>query len=363
MSSAALSLRAITRHHTDAERAAVDALSLDVHAGELLAIVGDSGAGKTTLLRMIAGYDRPDAGTIWIGRASGALDDVTRWAPERRGVGMVFQHGALFPHLTVAGNVEFGVVARGVSGDERRRRTDDALAGVGLGAYGARDVRSLSGGEQQRVALARSLAVGPRVLLLDEPFASLDPALRIETREAVARRLRAAGVTALFVTHDRDDAFAVADRVAVMHGGRLLHVDAPAALYDAPRSATVARRTGRVSFLAARRDGDGAEVAVAGVAQRLVAVRAPAAAADERCDGAWLAVLRPEMLSLAPRDMPNAWPGTIVSAHFAGGATTLRVALVDDSLVDLDDRGRGHRVGEPVAVAIATASAALVPAT
>jgi len=357
MSASVLVLDSIVRRHDGRTRPAVDGLSLDVRAGEMLALVGASGAGKTTTLRIVAGYEMPDAGRVLLDGA-----DVTALPPERRGFGVVFQHHALFPHLSVADNVAFGLAARGVPREARERRVAHALANVGLDGLGARDVRALSGGEQQRVALARALVIEPRVLLLDEPLSSLDPALRVETRDDLRALIRASGVTSLLVTHDQDDAFAVADRVAVLAEGRLLQLGTPETLYHAPASRAVADFIGRSTLVPARRDGAQALVTIGGVTRRLPT--SPPDGAVPSTSGDWLAVLRPEALSFAdaPGDgSSDAWPGRVVACRFAGGATVCRVELARGVVVELAARDAGMREDDRVVVR-ADGPVALVPA-
>lgn len=210
---------------------ALDGVNLSVGHGQLVALVGPSGSGKTTLLRVIAGFEVPDTGAVWIdGRP--VVDEGVFEEPERRGVGMVFQEGALFPHLTVRGNVGFGDAS-----DDRVRA---CLELVGLAERANDYPHELSGGERQRVALARALAPEPAVVLLDEPFASLDRGLRESLREEVVAILRQAGATALLVTHDQDDALAVADVVAVMHHGRIEQAGTPEHVYRRPATPWVA---------------------------------------------------------------------------------------------------------------------------
>ncbi|MGD9918884.1 MAG: ABC transporter ATP-binding protein [Paenirhodobacter sp.] len=223
------------------ETRAVDAVSAEIAAGRFVALLGPSGCGKTTLLRLIAGLERPDAGRLAIGghEVAGPGGFV---GPERRGLGMVFQSYALWPHMTVAGNVAFGLnrLPRG----ERAARVAEALRGVGLEALAGRRPHELSGGQRQRVALARSLAARPGVLLLDEPLANLDAHLR-RTMLAEFRRIHAeTGCTMVFVTHDQSEAMAVADLVGVMAGGRLEQLAPPQALYERPASPMVARFVG-----------------------------------------------------------------------------------------------------------------------
>ena len=340
-----LRLRGITRRFGGTT--AVDDVSFDVADGELLALVGASGSGKTTTLRITAGYEPADAGTVELdGR------DITRLPPQQRDFGMVFQHYALFPHLTVEQNVAFGLEARGVGRAERLTRARAALAGVGLEAAGPRAVQSLSGGEQQRVALARALVIQPRVLLLDEPLSNLDPTLRRSTRDELRALLRRQRVTALFVSHDQEDAFAIADRVALLSRGRLLQLGSPETLYDEPACRTVAEFVGRATLLPAVSDGTHADVTVAGVTRR---VRTAGAARKRDV----LVVLRPEYMGFAPLDWPDAWPGVVRVRRFAGSAYAYRVQLdhgpevevsVPDRLADEGDRVAVRIVREPVAV-------------
>ncbi|AHG87600.1 ABC transporter related protein [Gemmatirosa kalamazoonensis] len=355
MPAASLVLQALTRRYPAAVRPALDGLSLDVRPGELVALLGESGAGKTTALRIVAGYERPDAGAVLLDGA-----DVTALPPERRGAGMVFQHHALFPHLSVEENVAFGLAPRGVPAAERSARAARALDGVGLGGTGARPVHALSGGEQQRVALARALVIEPRVLLLDEPLSSLDPALRIAMRDELRAMLQRSHVTALCVTHDQDDAFAIADRVALLRRGRLLQIGTPEALYDHPASRGVAEFIGRAALLPARRDGDGVHLTVRGVTQRAVGI---APADGDGAGRGWLAVLRPEALALAPVDDASAWPGEVVARRFAAGVTVCRVRLDDVHVAELETAERAVPEGARVGVRLVAACVPLVPDT
>ena len=349
---AALALDGVTRRF--ATQVAVEALTLDVRAGELLALLGASGSGKTTTLRMVAGYEYPDAGAV---RLDGR--DITRVPPERRGFGMVFQHYALFPHLSVQDNVAFGLEARGVAQGERRREAQRALELVGLGAKAARPVQALSGGEQQRVALARALVIRPRVLLLDEPLSNLDPLLRETTRVELRATLRQAGVTALFVTHDQEDAFAVADRIALLGDGRLLQHGTPEQLYDRPASARVAHFIGRGTLVPCEDRGTHARITLGGVARDCAAVRAhgDAPLAEAR------AVLRPEALALGPADVPGGWPGRIVARRFAGSATAYAVEVAHGTgavTLEVLTPARDGREGDAVTVRLVREPVALV---
>ena len=343
---------------------AVDGVSLQVGAGELLALIGASGSGKTTTLRMVAGYETPDSGAILLTAPDGTQRDLTRTPPERRGFGMVFQHYALFPHMSVEENVAFGLEARGVKRAERLARARDALRTVGLGGARGRPVQSLSGGEQQRVALARAAVIEPRVLLLDEPLSNLDPTLREATRDELRAMLHRLHLTALFVTHDQEDAFAIADRVALLRSGRLLQVGTPEELYDHPASRPVAEFIGRAALLPAVDEGTHAVVSLGGVAQRFRVARPNAGAGGGPLARA-LAVLRPEALAFAPPDGGEGWPGKVVTRRFAGAATVYHVRIGDgDAGVDAEvaTGDRAAREGDRVRVRVAREPVALVAA-
>ena len=220
-------------------------LDLDVPAGTFTAILGPSGSGKTTLLRLLAGFEQPDAGCIVIGDRMVDGPGAGHVPPERRRIGYVPQEGALFPHLSVAANVGFGLPARA----RRGPRTAELLAAVGLTGLGGRYPHQLSGGQQQRVALARALAIRPEVVLLDEPFASLDAHMRASVRADVQQICRAAGTTAILVTHDQDEALSMADRIAVLRDGRIVQYAAPQDLYTRPADPALARFVGEANLI------------------------------------------------------------------------------------------------------------------
>ncbi|MEO8559150.1 MAG: ABC transporter ATP-binding protein [Rhodospirillales bacterium] len=226
------------------EFVAVRGVSLDIKAGEFVTFLGASGSGKTTCLRMIAGFVRPDGGKVLIDD-----EDVTHVPPHKRNTGMVFQQYALFPHMTVAQNVAFGLKVRRLPRAEVTRRTGEALALVRLEQFADRYPTQLSGGQKQRVALARAVVIGPRVLLLDEPLAALDLKLREELQGEIKRVQQTLGITTVFVTHDQGEALSMSDRVVVMRDGGILQVDSPARLYRHPNCRYVANFVGRTNLL------------------------------------------------------------------------------------------------------------------
>jgi putative spermidine/putrescine transport system ATP-binding protein len=299
-------------------------VTLSVGSSEIVALLGPSGSGKTTILRLVAGFETPDAGAI---RLDG--EDVTRLPPQRRNFGMVFQHYALFPHMTAGGNVAFGLESRGLPAEEIRRRVAESLASVELAGFEKRPVTQLSGGQQQRVALARALAPRPRVLLLDEPLSNLDPALREKTRREVKRLIRSTGITTLFVTHEQEEAFDLGDRVAVLNRGRLEQVGSPRDLYESPATRFVATFIGRASVLSATwRDGGRALLPGDAV---WPAIAEAGLAPGDPID----LVARPEGLSLSTSASENALPGRVSGSRFAGRVAYFDVALFDDASVEV----------------------------
>jgi spermidine/putrescine ABC transporter ATP-binding subunit len=306
---------------------ALASLDLEVRAGELFVLLGGSGSGKTTLLRAVAGFVRPDAGRI-------LLDgfDIGSLPPHKRPVNTMFQSYALFPHMTVAGNIAFGLRQTGASRREAAARVDEMLDLVQLSGFGARRPHELSGGQQQRVALARSLAPRPRLLLLDEPLSALDRNLREQTRQELVRLQRALGTTFIMVTHDQHEALSAASRIGVMQGGRLAQVGTPEAVYERPRSRFVAEFLGAANILPATVR----EVTAAGVMLELDGTGARVVAAPRAglpVGRAVLLALRPERLRLGTREGTNRLEGTVVEATYGGESLVQTVRLVDGSVV------------------------------
>ena len=358
----ALSLENVSRRYPGNPEPSVEGVSLSIAPGELVALVGASGSGKTTTLRIAAGYETPDGGRVLLTDESGQTRDITLEPPQRRGFGMVFQHYALFPHMTVEENVAFGLEARGMKKAERLAKARDALAGVGLDGKAARQVQALSGGEQQRVALARALVISPRVLLLDEPLSNLDPTLRQTMRDELRAALRRSGVTALFVTHDQEDAFAVADRIAMLSKGRLVQIGTPEVLYHSPATRAVAEFVGRAALLPAERLGDSVWVTVGSVSLAAPArERSEHAAPDTSQD--LVAVLRPESLAMVDDDEQPAWDGNVVGRRFAGGHTVYQVLLESGAIAEVMGDGFGAPEGESVRVRLSGQPLAVVNAT
>ncbi|MDB9234412.1 MULTISPECIES: ABC transporter ATP-binding protein [Halorubrum] len=297
---------------------AVDDVSLDVRSGELLTFLGPSGCGKTTTLRTIAGLEEPTEGQITLGDEVVAGDG-SFVPPERRDVGIVFQNFALFPHLTVRENIAFGLTDADAA--ESEARVDELLELVEMTDHGEKTPDQLSGGQKQRVALARSLAPEPEVLLLDEPFSNLDVRLRVEMREEVRRILKKAGVTAVSVTHDQEEALSISDRVAVMSDGRIEQVGRPESVFERPESKFVASFLGRASFL----EGELRDGKVDTGIGRFDAVTLEGY--DTVYDGAPVDVLvRPDDLRATPATSELA-DGVVTSRQYVGPSFVYRVEL------------------------------------
>ena len=300
---------------------AVDNVSLTVGSGEFLTLLGDSGCGKTTLLRIIAGFSAADSGRILVDGI-----DVTAKAPAARGMGFVFQSYALFPTKTVAGNIGFALAVRGEAATRRRARVQELAAMVELDGMLDRYPHELSGGQQQRVALARALAASPRILLLDEPLSALDARIRGKLRRELRELVTRLGLTAIYVTHDQEEAMALSDRIAVMRAGRVLQIDSPHAIYHHPSSPFVAGFIGAMNLIAAEKSG--AEITVDGQTWPLAGVAA------DRGDGPLTLGLRPEAIRMsALTGLGSAAPGgqrlvgNVRSTCFLGGVSRAEVMV------------------------------------
>jgi putative spermidine/putrescine transport system ATP-binding protein len=298
---------------------ALKGIDISLGEGEFLSLLGPSGCGKTTALRLVAGFDRPNAGRIVI-----EGKDLAGVPPHKRDMGMVFQAYSLFPNMTARQNVDFGLKIRGRDKADRSKRVSDLLELVGLGHAGDRYPHQLSGGMQQRVALARSLAIEPRVLLLDEPLSALDAKVRVQLREEIRRIQLELGITTLYVTHDQEEALAISDHVAVMYGGVIEQMGTPAEMYTAPKTPFVAEFIGTMNRLEAHIvDGASGEVEHAGKRLRIDAARG-------RSNGERVLILiRPETLDLqaAGGTTPNGNTLTaeVVTQTFLGPVTRLKM--------------------------------------
>ena len=302
---------------------AVTGVSLDVERGEFFGLLGPSGCGKTTTLRMIAGLEKPDSGTIGFEGA-----EITNLPAERRGFGMVFQNYALFPHLNVSENVAFGLRARHRPKPEIRERIKGALELVQLPGYEKRRVDELSGGQQQRVAIARAIAIEPALLLFDEPLSNLDVALREETRGELRELVKRLGLTAVYVTHDQEEAFALCDRISVMGGGRILQTGRPRDLYEHPAQLSVARFLGRNNFIrVVRLSSSNAEIGEFKTLDGGHTLRLPVDDKDlvplnQPC----ILAIRPEhvLVKNSAEEVDNALTAIVREINFAGATSTIR---------------------------------------
>lgn len=334
-SSPALVLGGVT--HRFGDHTVLHDVSLTVEHGSITALLGPSGEGKTTLLRIVAGFERPTDGTVTIDGTCVAGEG--SWVPpQERGIGIVVQGGALFPHLSVGGNIAFGLAKR--RGADAKARVEEMLEMVGLAGQADRDPAELSGGMQQRVALARALAPRPSLVLLDEPFSALDASLRDSVREQVVEILRRAGATALWVTHDQDEALSTADQVAVLLDGHIAQIDEPVALYRDPNDRAVASFVGQAVTVHGDVSDDGTSAATAFGTVGLVRRHVP---------GPTRLAVRPEQMEIVEENLGGAG-GTVTSAKFYGHDGTVVVHLDDGDDVTIRLHARllpsvGSRVG------------------
>ncbi len=326
-----VSVRSVWRRYGPV--AAVQGVSLEVQAGEFVSLLGPSGSGKTTLLMMLAGFEQPQSGSILVGAR-----DITRVAPNKRDVAMVFQRYALFPHMTVAQNIAFPLRARGVGRAEQAVRVRRALEMVRLADLADRRPAQLSGGQQQRVALARAIVFEPPVILMDEPLGALDKKLRHHMQIEIKQLQQQLGATVVYVTHDQDEALTMSDRVAVMEGGRIVQVGSPRDLYDRPANLFVAGFVGEMNVLAGRlvaREADSWRVELPG-GFCMARHEAPGAQPGE----AVVIAVRPERVRLSSGDEPSepgcAVRGTLVQTVFNGASVSLLVRQPDGTMVRAD---------------------------
>jgi len=308
---------------------AVEGATFDVEDGELFFLLGPSGCGKTTLLRLIAGFIRPNRGRILFGEK--VINDVP---PNRRNTGMVFQNYALWPHMTVRKNVEYGLRVRRIPTHKRRRRVEEALALVRMSGYGDRYPGELSGGQQQRVAVARVLVVEPEILLLDEPLSNLDAKLRIEMRDEIRRIHEETRITFLYVTHDQKEALSMADRIAVMNEGRIEQIGTPREVYSTPKSRFIATFLGRMNAIS----GKVARIAPSGevVVQTPVGeIRATKPEREFAIGWQVECLIRPEAMRIVPEKPPRSDEHNVLAGLVVGHSC---LGEIDEFLVQLPDR-------------------------
>ncbi|TDR88088.1 ABC transporter ATP-binding protein [Enterovirga rhinocerotis] len=350
---AALAVNHLWKSFGSGLRPAVRDVSFAAAPGEIIVLLGPSGCGKTTTLRMVAGLEQPTDGTILIGTEA-AYDSKQRInvAPQHRQIGMVFQSYAVWPHMSVAKNVAYPLARRGLGRAEIARKVEEALALVGLEDYLDRSVSSLSGGQMQRVALARALVYEPRIILLDEPLSNLDAKLRLRLRDDLRTIIKKLGLTALYVTHDQEEAVVIGDRIGVMKDGELLQMSAAADLYNRPADAFVAHFTGVTNMLQGRvrsRSGGTASIELSGGAGPILATLG-----KDVADGEAVSVgIRPEnirLLDTPPSSLePDQHRARVVERRFHGGQSVYRVAVLGTELdvVELGTMPRfdqGHEV-------------------
>jgi putative spermidine/putrescine transport system ATP-binding protein len=345
---ASITLRQLTKRFGSVT--AVDRMDLELAEGELIAFLGPSGCGKTTTLRMIAGFETPSEGEIRFGGAP-----VTQLMPDKRNIGMVFQNYALFPHMTVAQNVAFGLEMRGVTRPEIARRVADMLAKTQLGNLGERYPRQLSGGQQQRTALARALVINPQVLLLDEPLANLDAKLREEMRFYIRHLQREFGITTIYVTHDQAEAMVLADRIAVIMNGVVQQVDRPEAIYRRPASRQVAEFIGLTNCIPGKMLGSGGDLLEV---QTPVGVVQSCGSPDLQQGAAVVVSVRPESLHFTELEGANTVGGVVREKAYLGNLVDYQVTVSAElSLRVQAAPDRKYEPGDRVRLAFAAADA------
>ncbi len=347
MNQTLLSLRNVSKSFDG--KSVLDALDLDIRDGEFITLLGPSGCGKTTLLRLMAGFEHPDDGSLTL-----AGTDITHTLPEHRPLNTVFQHYALFPHMTVFDNVAYGLKMEKRPKEEIRQRVDEALAMVQLGDFARRKPHQLSGGQQQRVAIARAVVKRPKLLLLDEPLSALDYKLRRTMQVELKRLQRELGITFVFVTHDQEEALSMSDRVVVLKDGLIQQLGTPREIYERPANLFTARFVGETNLFPGKlaRLGDGTiTVDVLGVHRTLRRPSFPV------CEGQAVHVLlRPEDIRVLAPDADHGLAGKVVERNYKGSTLDSVIHLADGTEVlaseffDEDDPMFDYRLGEPVKV-------------
>lgn len=323
-------------------------IDLDIAHGELFFLLGGSGCGKTTLLRIAAGFIAPSAGSVRFG-----TEDVTHLPAEKRGIGMVFQQYALWPHLNVGDNIGFGLEVQQVESSERLKRVAEALEQVNLSGFERRRIGELSGGQQQRVALARALVMKPRVLLLDEPLSNLDAHLRVKMRSEIRRVCKAAGVTAIYVTHDQPEALSTADRIAVLMGGQVAQVGTPRELYDRPCSAAVATFIGEANLLSGKISSHDTVEIFCGRIPAVVPAGLPNGSAVTMC-------LRPERVRCDETGV-SMCSGIIEQASYVGSGAQWTVRVGDTRLSVYESAPPLRQVGDTITMSVRVGDVVVMP--
>ena len=347
-----ISIRDVTK--TYGRTAALDNVSLEIASGEFITLLGPSGSGKTTLLLVLAGFIRPDSGEIRFGDS-----EVTLVPPHKREIGMVFQNYALFPHMTVAGNLAYPLKLRGVARADVEERVTRALEMVQLVGLGERQVEQLSGGQRQRVALARAIIFEPRILLMDEPLSALDKKLREQMQIEVRHLHQRLGMTTVYVTHDQREALTMSDRIAVINHGRFRQIDTPQDLYERPKDRFIAEFIGESHFLPVEVRGD-----TAYLGERAIQLAEP----PRHRAAAQFLVLRPEKLKVVGTTDGaglNIFPGHVKEFVYQGESSLLYVALADGQPIAIrqpsSNAQRAPLPGAPITLALAPADTIIVP--
>jgi putative spermidine/putrescine transport system ATP-binding protein len=351
VSSPALSIRGVSAHYGQTK--VLDNLNLEIASGELISLLGASGCGKTTTLRLVAGFMQPSQGSIHLGER-----ELTALPTHKRNIGLVFQNYALLPHLRVIDNVAFGLKQRGIGATDRKRISMEMLDIVGLAHLAERLPAALSGGQKQRVALARALVIDPPLMMFDEPLSNLDAKLRVEMRVQIRRLQMSGNRTAVYVTHDQEEAFSISDRVAIMNAGRVIQLDTPEVLYRRPANAFVARFVGFeniVAFKVTERRGDGT---VAVELDGGINIDLPQSAFGDIPDQGLLAT-RPEGLTIGGGE--NGIPVTVGLRTFLGRVYQYHCDSVSGRLIAHGGMETPHAAGVAARLSINPSHSAILP--